>query len=154
MFGASHMMTSRLIGLRSLSARLSVEDQNFIVRALMMGGARRLPLFLVKHRRGGLSQRKTRWTYELKKAALIKSSQDALNEIDEISRDAKLLNIDIELFVERQRVLNTYVLSIFSCSSIFEKIKLLIEYNSISLSKRLRFIAFASLPGIYSFIFY
>lgn len=153
MFGASHMMTRRLIGLRTLSARLPVEDQNFIVRALMMGGARRLPLLLVKHRRGGLSQRKTRWTYELKRAAMIKSSHDALHEIDEISKDAKLLNNDIEFLLKKRRALNTYALGIFSCSNIFERIKLALEYDSVALSKRLKFFVFASLPHIYSFIF-
>jgi len=153
MFGASHMMTRRLIGLRLLSCRLAVEDQNFLVRALMMGGARRLPLLLIKHRRGGFSQRKTRWTYELKKSAMIKSSQDALYEIDEISKDAKLLNIEMEYLLERQRVLNTYVLSIFSCSGVFEKIKMTVKYNNLSLSKRLKFFSFASLPHFYSFIF-
>jgi len=65
-FGASHMMTRRLLMLRALDPKLPVEDQNLVARALLMGGVMRLALPLVKHRRGGFSQTKTKFNYHEK----------------------------------------------------------------------------------------
>jgi glycosyltransferase involved in cell wall biosynthesis len=154
MFGASHMMTRRLIGLRTLNARLSVEDQNFVIRALMMGGAHRLPQLLVKHRRGGLSQTKIRWNYELKKTAMIKSSHDALIVIDEISIDAQVLGINVEHLLTDQRALNTYALDIFSCVGILDKIRFTVAMKKIKWSKRLKFFSFATFTYLHRFSFF
>jgi len=50
--GASHMTTRRLLAVRPLNEKAKLEDQCLLFRALLMGGALRLPQMLVRHRRG------------------------------------------------------------------------------------------------------
>jgi glycosyltransferase involved in cell wall biosynthesis len=142
MFGASHMMTRRLLALADLSTELQVEDQNLIARALMMGGALRIPVPLVKHRRGGISQLKRRYTYEQKKAKLLASARNSLLECQEISRDAKLLSQQVEVYLGGQVNLALYMIEILEAVTFIEKCQIFFAYPSVSLNKRLRFFQF------------
>ncbi len=79
-FGASHMMTRRMLDLNSLHPQLNAEDQCLMFRALMMGGALRVAKPLVNHRQSGVSYKAKPTTYALKKAKLIKDAKAALIE--------------------------------------------------------------------------
>jgi glycosyltransferase involved in cell wall biosynthesis len=141
-FGASHMMTRRLISIRTLNSALPVEDQNFTARALMMGGALRLALPLVKHRRGGVSQMKNRWTYAEKRERLIKSASDALLESDEVSRDAELLGVEIVSLLRRNRETNGYALAMLKARKRLSQLRIAYDANQVPFPKRVRFFTF------------
>ena len=72
-FGASHMLTRRMLELNALHPQLNAEDQCLMFRALLMGGALRVDKPLVKHRQNGVSYKAKPATYALKKAKLIKN---------------------------------------------------------------------------------
>jgi glycosyltransferase involved in cell wall biosynthesis len=145
-FGASHMMTRRLLALRDLNASLPVEDQNLIIRALMMGGAMRLAKPLVKHRRGGISQAQRFWTYEEKKFQLIKSAQEALLESDEILLDASCLGLDMEQAVKPAQQLNTCALHVLQAQSTPQMLRAVLRFNQVPWKKRIKFLSFSAMP--------
>lgn len=147
MFGASHMMTRRLLTLRTLDPKLPVEDQNLVARALLMGGAKRLALPLVKHRRGGVSQVKMRFSYREKIDRLIRSANDSILERSEILRDAAKLGQDVEHFLWGQLRLASYTSSILQATRFTEKLRLFTAYSDVPLSKRVRFIQLALFPN-------
>lgn len=154
MFGASFMMTRRLLELRPLNPKLSVEDQVLICRALMMGGAVHLPQALVNHRRGGVSQlQNKRRNYDTRKADYIKSAQMSLLEIDEIALDANILAQDFSEEVKVGRSLHQYILRVLESQNIFKRGEVFFEAKNIPLSKRLRYFLFAQFSGIYRLIY-
>lgn len=152
-FGASHMLTRKLLNLRTLTPRLNVEDQCLVARALMMGGALRCPNVLVKHRRGGVSQTKRQWTYALKRKKLIESTQYAAIECEEISNDAQLLGINVDTWVADQKNIHLFELEALSASNSIYKILLLFKYPTISARKKWKLISFSILKPIYTAIY-
>lgn len=143
-FGASHMMTRRLVGLRSLSPLLPYEDQSFLARALMMGGAHNLRMPLVKHRRGGISQTKTKLSLEAKREKFIQAAQAALVEHDEIMQDANELKLtEIENFLIDGYQLNKYVLDLLGEKSFSKQIEVARKYKSIAFRKHIKYFGFA-----------
>jgi len=146
MFGASHMMTRRLLKLRTLDPRLPLEDQNLVARALLMGGAKRLALPLVKHRRGGVSQVKKRFSYQQKIDRLIRSANDSILERSEILQDAAKLGLHVEPYLLAQLRLASYTISIFQATRLAEKLSLFTAYSDVPLSKRVRLIQLALFP--------
>jgi glycosyltransferase involved in cell wall biosynthesis len=145
-FGASHMMTRRLLMLRALDPRLPVEDQNLVARALLMGGADRLAVPLIKHRRGGVSQTKNRFNYQEKKRRLIKSAKESLLERAEILQDAATLGKQVEHYLLRQFKLASYIISIFQATSFAQRLRVLASSADVPLMKRLRFFQLAVFP--------
>jgi glycosyltransferase involved in cell wall biosynthesis len=153
-FGASHMMTRRLVGLRSLSPLLPFEDQCLVARALMMGGAIRCPVALVKHRRGGVSQVKNRWSHEKKKKRLILSAQQGLIECEEISLDAHLLGISISSLLKTEKRTNEFALRALQTRKYFELIGLVIEYRDVKFKKKFKFLSYVLFKPLYQFLFF
>jgi len=149
-FGASHMMTRRLLALRVLDSKLPVEDQNLVARAFLMGGAKRLPIPLVKHRRGGISQTKIRFSYQAKKLKLIQSAYESILERDELLRDAEILGKEIKPCLSSQLSLANYMISIFNASSGLSRLKVFITYSNVPFMKRLRFFQLAAFPNLYT----
>lgn len=147
-FGASHMMTRRLLTLRPLDPNLPVEDQNLVARALLMGGALRLPVPLVKHRRGGVSQSKKKLTYSEKKLKLINSARFSLIERLEIINDAAMLGLKVESNLDRQFKLANYMIAILEEASFFKRLLILVLSTGVPLVKKLRFFQFAAFPRI------
>lgn len=90
-FGASHMMTRKLVGLAPLDGRLSYEDQCLVFRAILMGGAIRLPTSLVCHRRGGFSQQSLRFQLGHRRAQMILDSARGVVELEQFLSDATVL---------------------------------------------------------------
>ncbi len=150
-FGASHMMTRRMLALNSLHSQLNAEDQCLMFRALLMGGALRLDKPLVKHRQSGVSSKSKPTTYMLKKAKLIKDAKAALIELDQTLADAVRLKRDKELSAFLCRSLDTqrYTLNMLTAASLTDKWRALMAATSISLSKRLRFFCYAAMPWFY-----
>jgi glycosyltransferase involved in cell wall biosynthesis len=146
MFGASHMMTRRLLMLRTLDPRLPVEDQNLVARALMMGGAQRLAVPLIMHRRGGFSQIKYKFNYQEKKRMLIKSANESLLERAEILLDAALLGKQVERYLLTQYSLANYIVSMFQNKSFVLSLETFIRFSNVPFWKRVRFFQFAVFP--------
>lgn len=90
-FGASHMVTRKLVELAPLDVRLSYEDQCLVFRAILMGGAVRLPTSLVCHRRGGFSQQSVRFQLGHRKAQMILDSARGIVELEQFLSDATVL---------------------------------------------------------------
>lgn len=91
-FGASHMLTRRLVELAPLDGRLSYEDQCFVFRAILMGGAIRLPAPLVCHRRGGMSQQDFRFNFGHRKTEITLDFNRGITELEQFLADAIALH--------------------------------------------------------------
>lgn len=152
MFGASHMMTRRLLMLRTLDPRLPVEDQNLVARALLMGGAQRLALPLVKHRRGGLSQLKNKFNYQEKRLKLINSATESLLERAEILNDAAMLGLQVEHYLQAQFELGSYILSIFQKKNFILNLQIFVHFSSVPFWKRFRFFQLAVFPRLNAYV--
>lgn len=87
-FGASHMVTRRLLELGPLSSALPYEDQCLVFRAMLMGGAARLPIPLVCHRRGGLTQT-TQFKFGHRRSEIVRDMSRELIELKQFSLDAQ-----------------------------------------------------------------
>ncbi len=147
-FGASHMMTRRLLSLRVLSPSLPVEDQNLMARALMMHGAARVAMPLVNHRRGGVSQTKKTFSYEEKKSKLVQSARSSLVESHEILLDAKLLKKSTDGCLDGQVNLALYTIAIFEPSKFSQKLNIFFDFSTVALMRRLRFFQFSAFPKL------
>jgi glycosyltransferase involved in cell wall biosynthesis len=150
-FGASHMMTRRMLALNSLHPQLNAEDQCLMFRALLMGGALRVAKPLVKHRQNGVSYKQKPTTYALKKAKLIKDAQAALIESEQMLGDAACLKRENECSRYLQKTIDTqsYVLKVLTATSWLEKWRALRGALDVTWGKRLRFFSYAALPWVY-----
>jgi glycosyltransferase involved in cell wall biosynthesis len=90
-FGASHMVTRKLLEIGPFNNNLPYEDQCLFFRAILMGGAVRLPIPLVKHRRGGISQ-KLGFQIGHRRAEISRSMDFQILELEQFLRDAISLN--------------------------------------------------------------
>ena len=117
-FGASHMVTRKLLEIGPLDNNLPYEDQCLVFRAILMGGAVRLPIPLVKHRRGGMTQ-KNEFKVGHRRAEFIPSMRLEMLELQQFLRDAISLNrrlIVDDLIKQRMAYCNS-VLTLFKSST-------------------------------------
>jgi glycosyltransferase involved in cell wall biosynthesis len=92
-FGASQMVTRRLLNLAPLHHNLPYEDQCLVFRSLLMGGAIRLPEPLVCHRRGGMTQSiGFKIQFGQGRSQISKDMLGELAELDQFLSDATALN--------------------------------------------------------------
>ncbi len=150
MFGASHMMTRRLLAVRPLNPALAVEDQNLLVRALMMGGAVRCANMLVKHRRGGISQSGLSPSYQQKKAKFLQSANQALIETDELVLDAHVLQYELRIAVTPARRLNSFILELLGANGFVERIRTTIRYRDVPMRKHVKYLSFSLLAPLHT----
>ncbi len=150
-FGASHMLTRRMLDLNPLHPQLNAEDQCLMFRALLMGGALRVAKPLVKHRQNGVSYKQKPTTYALKKAKLIKDAQAALIESEQMLGDATCLKREDECsgYLQKNIDTQTYVLKVLTAASWLEKWRALRGALGVTWGKRLRFFSYAALPWLY-----
>ena len=150
-FGASHMLTRRMLALNSLHPQLNAEDQCLMFRALLMGGALRVAKPLVNHRQSGVSYKAKPTTYALKKAKLIMDAKAALIESDQMLADAVALKRDDELsaFLRQSIETQSFILNMLTATSLTDKWGVLMAATSVALGKRLRFFFYAALPWLY-----
>lgn len=92
-FGASHMMTRRLLELGPLSNSLPYEDQCLVFRAMLMGGVVRLPIPLVYHRRGGMTQQAEKFKFGYRKVEIVRDFSREIEELKQFSTDAANLKL-------------------------------------------------------------
>lgn len=92
-FGASQMVTRRLLSLAPLHHNLPYEDQCLVFRSLLMAGAIRLPEPLVCHRRGGMTQSVGfKIQFGQGRSQISKDMLGELAELDQFLSDATALN--------------------------------------------------------------
>ena len=153
-YGASHMMTRRLIGVSPLDPQLAYEDQCFVFRAMLMGGAARLSMPLVKHRRGGISQQRKNYSYEVKRQKLLSSAVHGMHEIGQMQRDAKLIGCDAEILevLDLQVKLYEFETDMLLSTTLYSQIHLFINAPRLSLAKRLRYLFFVACPSVNSLL--
>ena len=89
-FGASHMVTTNLLNLAPLNNQLPYEDQCLVFRAILMGGAVRLPIPLVCHRRGGMTQA-SNFKFAHRKAEISRDMAREILELHQFLVDATAL---------------------------------------------------------------
>lgn len=91
-FGASQMVTRNLLDLVLLDGRLLYEDQCLVFRAILMGGAIRLPVNLVCHRRGGIGQQDFKFQLGHRKAEIFEEFASEIVEMEQFLVDATILS--------------------------------------------------------------
>lgn len=144
-FGASHMITKKLVNLNSLDTCLPFEDQVYVHRALMMGGAIRLPKPLVYHRRGGVSQPEKSMLVGSKKQRLLLGASANLFELNQFFADASKLGKEsiVNELMQSKYAQETYTKKILESKTFFDKINTFVRAKRISFSKRFRFLKYS-----------
>lgn len=140
-FGASHMMTRRLVGLRPLHPNLHYEDQNFVARALMMNGASTISMPLVKHRRGGISQRRESQTTSQRTTRLIKSAEASILQTNEIIEDAALLDRpEVNSLLKETIDINNYAIELLTNCRKIDLLQIIHKYKHLPLRTHFKYI--------------
>lgn len=150
-FGASHMMTRRMLALNSLNPQLNAEDQCLMFRALLMGGALRVAKPLVKHRQNGVSYKAKPATYALKKAKLIRDAQAGLVEASQMLADAACMKKEATVGASLAQDVSTdsFIVRVLTAATLPSKWQAVMEASQVSRSKRLRFFIYAAFPMLY-----
>lgn len=150
-FGASHMMTRRLLKIGRLDPRLPYEDQCLMFRALLMGGALRLPQPLVKHRQGGISQQAKNYSYSIKREKLLQSSLDAIAECAQMRADAYILDCPGYILnkLASTQINAQYAHDMLLAQNFKERYRLLMSTRGISFPKRFRYFHFTAFSGFH-----
>ena len=154
--GASHMATRRMLAVQQLSPKAVMEDQCLLFRALLMGGAERLPKPLVHHRRGGVSNDGRRIdSYREKRAKLLASAKQAIDVIDQYLSDARKLNASEGMLSYLTQIKRTalFTQTCLEEERFFSRVLLLLEFKDVSISKLMRFFIFSSMRSFYGFMF-
>lgn len=142
-FGASHMVTRRLLSLAPLNYKLPYEDQCLVFRSLLMGGAIRLPEPLVNHRRGGMTQ-----SYKLKfgrgKSQISKDMIGELLELDQFLSDVMALNkhTEIENVIKRKIMYCQTIFDLFQSPFSIKAVKRFWKSPFISINLKLRYLRY------------
>ena len=104
-FGASFMVTRKLLNLASLNNQLPYEDHCLVFRSLLLGGAIRLPEPLLCHRRGGKSQA-NRLEFGRRRSQIKLGMNWEIIELQQFVSDAAILNRQSEIeHLSAQRLL-------------------------------------------------
>lgn len=113
-FGATHMVTRKLLNLAPISNQLPYEDQCLVFRAMLMGGVARLPIALVCHRRGGLTQ-KIGFKFGGRRAEVIRDMSREIAELRQFSSDAAVLKKTplVESFISQKLAYCSAILEVF-----------------------------------------
>lgn len=146
-FGASHMMTRRLIEFNTLNPKLMYEDQCLLFRALLMNGAVRVAQPLVRHRRGGVSQQAKNYFYEIKRKKMIDSALDGVLECCQMRNDALLSGLKDEYVLQvldKKIRLGDFIYKMLSESSVYSRLHLMAKSADLPFIKRFRYFHFAT----------
>lgn len=151
-FGASHMMTRRMLDLNSLHSELNAEDQCLMFRALLMGGALRLSKPLVKHRQNGVSYKSKPATYSQKKLRFIADAKASLIESRQLLADASCLvrGAEVEGRLLHGVSIQTFIVDALTATSFLKIWDVFRKATDVPLGKRLRFFTYAAFPFLYA----
>jgi hypothetical protein len=154
-FGASHMLTRRLLSLNTLEPNLPAEDQCFVLRALMMGGGIRLADPKVFHRRSGMSGKLSECSFQEKLTNIRQGARSGLCELEQMQRDAARLGQAerFDLLTHSQVDLCHYILAQLEMPGLIKSSALLLRSKSIRWSKRLRFFLYSNLSWLFGKVF-
>ena len=154
-FGASHMLTRRLLALNPLAPNVPAEDQCFVVRAVLMGGGLRLNAPKVYHRRSGMSGKVREQSFEEKIANMRQGASRGLLELAQMQRDAACLGHEdrFESLTQGQADLYRYISAQLDKPGLVKSWALLREAKSLHFSKKLRFFLYANLSWWFSKMF-
>lgn len=142
--GAAQLVTRNLIDSIPLDARLGCEDQVLGFRAVMRGTGIRLPEPLIRHRRGGLSQSRSRGS-GAKRRALLRSAQATLIEFQQLRRDAEAMGCleNVRAGFEAQERVECYIADMLAGRlGVGRRLQRCLTAG-IPWSKRLRFLAWS-----------
>jgi len=142
--GAAQMITRDLLDMAPLDSGLFCEDQCLSFRAIALGTAVRIAEPLIKHRRGGLSQVRSRGSW-VKRRALLRSAHAALVEIEQLQRDAATIGClaRVQAALDEQRRLNTYIKELLDGKMpVLKRLRRCIT-TRLPWSKRLRFLVWS-----------
>lgn len=155
-FGASHMLTRRLLDVGPMNPGAPAEDQIFLFRAILLGGACRLPHSLVKHRRGGMSAKASRLDYDQKKARLLHSAAGAVAEMIQLIEDWRQLRPGepVPEFLTSPLQHARYVVQMLGPRQDRSLLGTLMDYRDVPLRKRARCFLLQTLPWIYRPVFW
>lgn len=145
-FGASHMLTRRLLALNRLGQNVPAEDQCFVVRAILMGGAERLNVPKVYHRRNGMSGKVREKSFQEKMANMLKGAKQSLLELDQMRRDCACLGTTdrFDALTLEQKQLRQYIVAQLQSKNFLERWTLLREAGNVQFSKKMRFFLYAN----------
>jgi glycosyltransferase involved in cell wall biosynthesis len=154
-FGASHMLTRRLLALNPLGQNVPAEDQCFLVRAILMGGAVRLSVPKVYHRRNGMSGKVREKSFQDKMVNMRKGAEQSLFELDQMRRDCACLGQAdrFNALTVEQKQLRQYIVAQLQSQDFLERWTLLHEANKVRFSKKLRFFLYANFSWWFVLLF-
>jgi glycosyltransferase involved in cell wall biosynthesis len=132
-FGSSHMVTKKLLNLAPLSNQLPYEDQCLVFRAILMGGAIRLPTPLICHRRGGMTQ-ESGIKFGHRRSEITRDMSREITELQQFLGDATVLGrrSNVEDLVNKKLAYCDSILTLFSSTISFRA--LWIFWNSAEVS--------------------
>jgi glycosyltransferase involved in cell wall biosynthesis len=138
-FGASFMVTRKLLEIGPLDNNLPYEDQCLVFRAILMGGAVRLPIPLVKHRRGGMSQKGFQIGH--RRAEISRSMSFEILELQQFLRDATALNqqLKVEDVIRHRMAFCNSVLTLFKSSTPIKSLIVFWRSSEVPLKDRYRY---------------
>ncbi len=152
-FGASHMMSRKLITINTLDPNLPYEDQCFVLRGIALGTAKNISKPLVLHRRGGLTQQSKGFLEKSKKEHLITGIKHSICELSQMLTDIQILKMeDYYKIISRKLDEHKFYLHILTSE---KKIKILrdcILKTNVNTSKKIRFLCYALIPSLMELI--
>jgi glycosyltransferase involved in cell wall biosynthesis len=154
-FGATHMLSRRLLAVNPLAANVPAEDQCFLVRAVLMGGGLRLNAPKVFHRRSGMSGKVREKSFVEKLANMRKGATRGLLELAQMQRDAACLGqaARFDALTQETADLYRYILAQLDKPGLLKSWALLRDAKSLRFSKKLRFFLYANLSWWFSMLF-
>jgi glycosyltransferase involved in cell wall biosynthesis len=144
-FGASQMVTRRLLNLAPLHHNLPYEDQCLVFRSLLMAGAIRLPEALVCHRRGGLTQSVGfKIQFGQGRSQISKDMLGELAELDQFLSDATALNkcSEVEGAVRQRMIYCQIIIELFKAPISIQAAKKFWQSPHISVNLKLRYLRY------------
>lgn len=146
-FGASHMMTRELISINILNPKLPYEDQCFVLRAILKKSILRLPKPLIKHRRGGISQKSFPKT---KKDLLLVAALDSVTELNQMLDDAICLGKKTEFLkiIDFKLQEYKYAVEVLRSNSKIKSIKIFYRTTNVPFFKKIRYLNYSLFPLI------
>jgi len=150
-FGASHTWSRNLINrFGMIDPKNKQEDQVMTFRAILTGSAFRLPEPLVKHRRGGVSQKEKSIDVYVKCQELKASNLNSLVFIQQCILDAKAVDQEkiVEIGFETKINYGRMIEALFQSNSFFKAIEIVFMTPKVSIAKKIRFLIYASFPWV------
>jgi hypothetical protein len=134
------MVTRKLLEIGPLDNNLPYEDQCLVFRAILMGVAVRLPIPLVKHRRGGMTQ-KNEFKVGHRRAEFIPSMRLEMLELQQFLRDAISLNrrLMVDDLIKQRLAYCNSVLTLFKSSTPIKSLILFWGSSEVPVKDRYRY---------------